>query len=33
VAAVLIALATFAASALPVGRATAVSPMEALRCD
>jgi ABC-type antimicrobial peptide transport system permease subunit len=33
VAATLVTLATFAASALPVGRATAVSPMEALRCD
>ncbi len=32
-AAVLIALATFGASALPVGRATGISPMEALRCD
>jgi len=33
VAAILVTFATFAASALPVGRATAVSPMEALRCD
>ena len=33
VAAVLVAVATLAASALPVGRATAISPMEALRCD
>ena len=33
VAAVLVAVATFAASALPVGRATGISPMEALRCD